>query len=181
MATIPDTLGPQMQSLLDCANGALIDGGRPASKRFLNPGLSVPSDDCCESGGQLWVRVLQQFPSRTFPALDTTSGCHPLFYVAQLGVGTLRCAHTVDDHLEFPTECEMTGDALGMLADKALLETAIRCCWQPTTPYQKVLLTGWTPVENEGGCVGGEWLISVAIGACPCPEEDAPGPVEVEC
>lgn len=181
MATIPDTLGPQMQSLLNCANGALIEAGRPAGKRFINPGLSVPWDNCCEDQGQLWVRVVQQFPSRTFPNPDASSaGCHPLFYTVQLGIGTIRCAHTVDDDMVFPTECEMTEDAYGMLADKALLETAIRCCWQPSTPYQKVILGNWAPVENEGGCVGGEWLVSVAIGACPCPE-DPPAPVPVEC
>src|SRR3546814_5550208 len=71
MATIPDTLSPEMWALLNCANGALEEAGVPVGKAFLNPGLTVPDDNCCD--GQLAVRVIERFPSRTFPAIDATA------------------------------------------------------------------------------------------------------------
>src|SRR3546814_9039882 len=78
MATIPDTLSAEMWALLLCANGALEEAGVPVGKAFLNPGATVPDDDCC--AGQLAVRVIERYPSRTFPAIDTTaSNCNPLF------------------------------------------------------------------------------------------------------
>src|SRR3546814_12414700 len=97
----------------------------PVGKAFLNPGATVPDDDCC--AGQLAVRVIERFPSRTFPAIDATaSNCNPLFWAVQLGVSVLRCAHVVDDDGTFPTGPEMTADALAMNPDAPLLATAIR-------------------------------------------------------
>src|SRR3546814_11437741 len=84
-----------MWALLLCANGALEEAGVPVGKAFLNPGATVPDDDCC--AGQLAVRVIERYPSRTFPAIDTTAtNCNPLFWAVQLGVSVLLCAPTVD-------------------------------------------------------------------------------------
>lgn len=178
MATLPDVLSPAMSNLLACANGALIEAGVPAGKTFLNPGLEVPWDNCCEDEGQLWVRVLQMYPSRTLPTPDqTAASCNPMFWTAQLGVGTMRCAHTVDDDFNFPTQQEMTSDALVMTRDAALLETAIRCCWQP--PMEKFIIQQWVPMTTEGGCAGGEWVLFVALPSCKCPT-DPPEPVTPE-
>src|SRR3546814_8176711 len=71
MATIPDTLSPEMWALLNCANGALEEAGVPVGKALLNPGLTVPDDNCCD--GQLAVRVIERFPSRTSHAVDATA------------------------------------------------------------------------------------------------------------
>lgn len=175
MATIPDNLSPEMWALLSCANGALVEAGVPVGKAFLNPGLIVPSDDCCD--GQLSVRVIERFPSRTFPAIDSTSSnCNPMFWAVQLGVSVLRCAHTVDDQGNFPTAEQMTADALAISRDMALLETAIRCCWVPVGTEKK-MLQQWTPLETEGGCMGGEWRVYFAEASCSCPE-DHPLPLE---
>jgi len=170
MATIPDNLTPEMWALLACANGALQEGGRPVGKAFLNPGLTVPDDDCCAGGGQLSIRIIERFPSRTFPTIDTTaSNCNPLFWAVQLGVAVRRCAHTVDDHENFPTAEEMTADARGINEDAALLETAIRCCWVPRGLGKK-MIQQWNPLETEGGCMGGEWRVYFALPSCACPD-----------
>lgn len=170
MATLPDVLSPTMAALLACAEAAVIEGERPVSKAFLNPGLTVPFDDCCEGGGQLWVSVAQVYPSRSFPQPDqTAASCNPMFYVAQLRVGIIRCAATVDSNGVFPTGAQMTADALGMTADMALLETAIRCCWEP--PMEKFILERWVPLEDAGGCVGGEWSVFVTLPSCACPAD----------
>lgn len=176
MATIPDTLTAEMWALLTCANGALEEAGVPVGKAFLNPGATVPDDDCC--AGQLAVRVIERYPSRTFPTIDTTaSNCNPLFWAVQLGVSVLRCAHTIDDDMNAPTGEQMTADAAAMNRDAALLETAIRCCWQPNPTLSKKMIQQWTPKETEGGCMGGEWRVYFAQGSCACPE-DHPEPVE---
>lgn len=169
MATIPDTLSDEMWALLLCANGALIEAGVPVGKAFVNPGETVPDDECCE--GQLAVRIVERFPSRTFPSIDTTaSNCNPMFWAVQLGVSVLRCAHVLDDNGVFPTGEEMTADAFAMNRDAALIETAIRCCWVPRGTEKK-MIQGWRPKETEGGCMGGEWLVYYAQPSCSCPEE----------
>src|SRR3546814_5871739 len=73
--------------------------------------------------------------------------------------------------MNFPTGPEMTADALAMNRDAALLETAIRRCWDPNPSLSKKMIQQWTPKETEGGCMGGEWRVYFAQGSCACPEE----------
>lgn len=181
MAYYPDLLGPTMGALLDCAEDALIENGRPAALVHLVPGLQVAWDNCCEGEGQLWVRVLQVYPTggpaAPFPQQDVGQSCGVAHLAAVLGVGVVRCVHTLDDQGDPPTGQEMTGDALGMTADMAILLGAIECCFiadRRPTPRVGV----WTPQGAQGGCGGGEWQLTVGVSACGCnvqPPPPAPG------
>lgn len=142
-----------MQSLLDCAEQKMAEAGRPAFGRvFLNPGNEAPWDDCCS--GQLWVRA-----GTMFPVNPVQGNCGVTDFTTSLYLGSLRCAHTVDDNGTAPTAAEMTGDATAEVDEAEILLDAIRCCFNNLG--KKIVV--WTPLGVEGGCVGGEWQVDVRV------------------
>lgn len=173
-----DVTGPAMAALLDCANTALNGYDRPVARAFLNPGLDTPWDACADNcDGQLWVRVIERFPSGTpFPSRDTSAkSCHPLAWATTLAVGVLRCTPTVNDDGSPPAADAMTASALEMTEDAAILEEALRCCFAETAGSQlvaRLILGAWVPLGPQGGCVGGEWQLTIASPVCACPTPD---------
>ena len=174
-----DLVRTTMFDLLECAEQALIDCGNPVGLATLAPGTTVAWDNCCEPGGQLYVRLVEVFPTAgttaAFPSIDSQQQCGVSMLAAQLAVGVIRCAHTVDDEGNPPTAQEMTVDALKTTEDMSSLLQAITCCWGPEQRQWK--LSNWTPQGVRGGCVGGEWTVYVAVSPCGCPPADpAPTP-----
>lgn len=170
--TPPDLLGPIMSDLLECADKALQEHGRPARLVHLAPGQQVAWDNCCDGQGQLWVRVISAHPSvgpnAPFPAVDAQQSCGVSALAAVLGVGVMRCAHTIDDRGDPPSASEMTADTLDTTRDMSILLRAVQCCFLPDRrPTPKV--GQWTPQGVMGGCVGGEWQVTVPVGVCDCP------------
>lgn len=162
-----DLFAEVMQTLLGCANQALIDCGRPVGRAFLAPGSQVAWDDCCD--GQLWVRMINVFPSgRPFPAVDSVQPCGIAVLAVQLAVGVVRCAAVVDDNGNAPTPEELTADTLAQSADASILLSAIQCCDLPTTTDKLIRVGTWTPSGPQGGCVGGEWTLTLGVGNCGC-------------
>lgn len=169
----PDRLGPLMGDLLDCAEAALVRYGVPTSLVHLAPGAEVAWDNCCEGGGQLYVRAIQMFPSgNPFPQIDGSArNCDPYMLAARVAVGVIRCAHTVTDEGLAPTAAQMTGDTLAMTRDAAILHEAVRCCFKDTPGLLKVLMESWQPLGPLGGCAGGEWPLIIGLPVCPCPTD----------
>lgn len=171
-----DLLREPMLDLLLCAETALDNCGRPVDLVTIAPGQTVAWDNCCENGGQLYVRAVEVFPTAgpgaSFPAIDSQQQCGVTLLAAQLAVGVIRCAHTIDDEGNPPTAAEMTADALGTTADMSILLDAIRCCFGPQQRHFK--LSNWTPQGVQGGCVGGEWNLFVAVSPCSCLPQDDP-------
>jgi hypothetical protein len=90
-----------------------------------------------------------------------------------IGLGTLRCASTVDDNGKAPTPAVLTEEALGVTRDASILLEAIKCCVAPMVDDQESLVTqlvigSWLPAGPDGGCVGGEWQLTVGHGSCGC-------------
>lgn len=162
-----DLFADTMQTLLDCAEQALNVCDRSVGRAFLAPGQQVAHDDCCD--GQLWVRLISAFPSgRPFPNPDSAQPCGILLMALQLGLGIVRCAHTVDDNGNAPTPEELTEDTLGGTLDASILLSAIQCCELPLATDKLIGLGTWTPSGPQGGCVGGEWSLTVGVGNCGC-------------
>lgn len=171
-----DLVGPTLEQILACAKAALDDAGTPVGLAFVAPGSQVAHDNCCEGGGQLWVRLIQLYPTAgsrgpAFPQNDTAQLCGVNALAARIGVGVVRCAHTLDDDGTPPSGEDMTGDALAITQDASTLLQALLCC-VPTIPSQKgkppAKIGVWTPQGPSGGCAGGEWELTVALGTCSC-------------
>lgn len=162
-----------MAGLLDCAETALDGCGRSVGRAFLAVG-DVAHDNCCEDEGQLWVRLIEAYPSASgttpFPAQATNAQpCGIKILAARVAVGIVRCAHTLDDQGNAPTAEELTFDALGATADASILLSAIQCCDVLTrSPVQALRIGRWTASGPQGGCVGGEWELVLGLDNCGC-------------
>lgn len=174
--TYPDVIGPLMSAILDCADTQLTANGRECDRVLLAPGVEPAYDECCD--GFLYVRLTSMFPSgNPFPQQDTRPGnCKPTLIASTLAIGVLRCAAVVQDGGAVPTAEELTAETLGMTADASILLEAIKCCIVPltddTTSDAVVATIGtWNPLGPDGGCVGGEWTITIGHGSCGCPED----------
>lgn len=173
------SLEPVLTSILSAASSALSEAGLPAELVHLSPG-DIPSfDNCCEGGGQLWLRLAEVFPTAgqdaAFPALDSAQkgGCGVNLLALHLALGVMRCAHTIDERGRFPSGPEMTEDALGSYDDLMILLNVIVCDLDKLTGVQRVKVDRWSPRGVQGGCAGGEWGFFVAFDPCLCqpPEE----------
>lgn len=160
MAT--DNLAPAMQQMLACAQDGLTF---PVGRAHLAPGDQVAFDECCEGGGQLWVRLVDLRPSGTNTRQQRGFPCGVVSWRASLAVGVIRCAHTVDESGNAPTVDQLNGDTLAMTQDCVDLMQAIQCCFSGTIADLQ-----WDPLGPEGGCVGGEWSFTRLFDNCPCPD-----------
>lgn len=151
------TLWDALTGLLDCAETALGETAAGVPDRvFVNPGGPAPWDNCCDLGGQLWVRVISSAPSG-----DNTGPCP--YLVTRVGLGVVRCAHSVDDRGRPPTVEQVTADASTMVCDMSALFSALCGCddgWR---------VESWSPLGAQGGCVGGEWTLRTDA-ALKCPD-----------
>lgn len=165
---------PLLLPIVQATAGLLEDAGRPVSLAHLAPGAQVAWDNCCEGGGQLYLRVIEVYPTAGvggtgFPGRDQVQrgpGCGVTMLAFNLGLGIIRCAHVVDDHGNAPSAEEMTGDTLGTLDDMGLLLDVLTCLVPATKGIARTSINAWTPQGPQGGCVGGEWTFWVGIDPC---------------
>jgi hypothetical protein len=162
-----DYLGAALQDLLDCVTNQFAECDRLPGLVSLVPGASVAHDNCCEDGGQLYVRLAGLFPSgRPFPTADTVQRCGVTLLAARVMVGAIRCAHTLDDEGNPPAAELMTDDALQGTADALTILRALTCCesrWVKISSVER-----WNPVGPQGGCAGGEWGVILGLDWCGC-------------
>jgi len=170
-----DLIGPMLSAFLECATTSLGRDEAPfAGRSLVAPGGPPAWDDCCD--GMVWTRLISLLPSgKPFPQVDSAQQCGVLLWVATIGVGALRCAAVVDDQGVAPTPAILTAEALAVTQDAADLQQAIQCCMTGRTGGKPIKFSRWDPQGPEGGCVGGEWQIVVAVDNCRCPPEEVIG------
>lgn len=131
---------------------------------FLVPGAAVAADWCCPGDcqgpcGQAWVRLVQYYPSRAFPALDAAWSKVPGETAVQLEVGVLRCVAGLTDDGSPPTPEAMTADAVAALDDVGALRTTALGALAP----RRVVVGPYSAVGPQGYCAGGTLLFTVAL------------------
>lgn len=173
-APVVDTLAPIVEDLLACLVVRLDELDAPVCRAFWHPGSTAPWDACgTEDGGaegQAWVAVPRVYPSDNFPTETIDAHrCFPRGFAAEVVVGVLRCAATVDSSGRAPTAEQVTMDALKVSRDRAIALDAIVCCLigEDADPGE-YRLGAWEPLGPNGGCVGGQWTVTVAVDACRC-------------
>lgn len=167
-----EPIGPLLAQWVEATRGHLTNR---VNRTLVMPGASVVEDDCCEGGGQLHIRVISIVGVGAL-SNPNSQPCNPLYQV-RVGLGTRRCAHTVDDNGVPPSPAEMTADALLLLQDRADLMEAIVCSIAPTFHDRNDIATlrieDWLPSNILGGCMGTEITFTFNQVLCaPCPEED---------
>ncbi|MDN3056845.1 hypothetical protein PH213_20285 [Streptomyces sp. SRF1] len=134
--------------------------------------------------GQLTVSVARIYPAgQNFPAEDRTvqgvRGCTPPpLTAAELIITLLRCAPVVDEGGCPPSCEELTEAARAVHVDAATVYSALWCCLPGLGPNprrpRRFTVGGQRIIGPEGGCVGLEQRVTVALPGCgTCPGEDA--------
>ena len=155
-----------LTGLLDCAVDELdarADAeikGAPPRQYMSTEGLPV-FDDCCEEGGQVWTRILTAMPVNPLPIQSTAFHSCGQTMGVQIGVGIVRCGHTIIDIDTPPRASDLTDDSRQITEDMVTLARAILCC----VDERRKVLGRWSPAPGGlnigGGCVGGEWDVWV--------------------
>lgn len=135
------------------------------------------------AGGQLTVHVARTYATSSFPVDDRVvqgvRNCQPPAAIAvELVVTLLRCAPVMDSGGCPPTCEELAAAARTVHVDGAAITNALLCCL-PTTGTRRrgpvFFLGAQRVLEQEGGCMGVEQRVTVALSAsCPCPSEESP-------
>ncbi len=113
-------------------------------------------------GGQAWVRLVDAFPSSTFPNPEATlANCWaPMAYNIEIGVA--RCAPMGENGVNgyVPPTQEENIDAIRLqTADIAALRRAVQCCFGGSERDYILGTYSQLPV-NGGGCVGGVFTVT---------------------
>ena len=120
------------------------------------PGDNVAWD---YGNGMAWVRLVDAYPSTTFPAPNTTPrGSCAAMLVGTLEVGLLQCAPTLRADGSLPTQAEQFEATRLQLAGMRAMHQAIACC-----DINLIVLGNYTPQGPQGVMVGGTWQINVGI------------------
>lgn len=154
------------QSVLLCMCGGLASQSVPWEGECCVVQDTPLFNNCCETGGFAWARVLRTYPSTRFPNADDTTDqedCSVL-WAAQLEVGHARCVCYTD------CDCESRGKNAKLVLDDA--EAAIRgiaCCFEGgSCSGVDYRIQTQEMLDGRGGCGGSKITIAVRHQVC-CP------------
>jgi hypothetical protein len=149
----------RLGALLECLCTAVEEVGPVC---YCGPyfGGDTPLDHCeeCSGGkcGQAWVRLVQAYPSSSFPNPDADGNCAmPLAYEWEVGVA--RCAPSMDVDGSAPTRDENLATTVQQYEDMRAMRKAIQCCFgSDDVDY---ILGPYTPGVVLGGCNVATWQV----------------------
>lgn len=151
-----DALPPESTVQGPCAAG-IMAGAAPA----LDRGLDC-ADGCL---GMLWVRLVNLYPSRAFPAADATPYRGDLSWAVHVEVGVVRPAPPMEDaagELLIPSMEEEQAAAALAVTDAAILRTALLDGYAGDGEIG-IVLGAWTPFGPDGGIVGGALTVTIQV------------------
>jgi len=159
---MPDLIVRLTQELLDCCCSALEKTACGCPGRAFVSAGAVAHDDCCACDGQLWVGVERVFAYDRFPAPAGMLTCLPPL-AADIVIGVIRCAPTVDDNGNPPTVDALNASSAQVYEDAYAVMNGVLCCLAPTSKARPAVIGNQRPVGPAGGCVGTELRLTVAL------------------
>jgi hypothetical protein len=153
---VADRVGPVLQSALAAVAPAVgIDPG--AGQVSLQPGNTAVWDNCCESGGTLWARLVSLVPKYSKDKVPCLTHVQ-----IRAAVGWVKCVHVLEGDGDPPTAEEQTSDTLQITGDaQAAFDALVAHGWDGTHFFSRSLrLEQGAPQGPEGGCAGFEWTFS---------------------
>lgn len=180
MALTDDLATPLANELLMCLCEQMAQVTDPPASCCLRNGDVVPwlmdatRDECCE--GLAWVRVVTIFAGFPEPTLTVPISNEISNWSVTLEMGAVRCG----PFSQLVPSCdEWTETTNRVLEDSYAMRQAF-CCFvngthrQPNARHRRgsVIPGPWEPLETQGGCAGGTWLLTVRSLPCDCPPEE---------
>lgn len=163
-----------LEGLRSCVATQLVTTSRPVCNLPIIWGSSpLPAQRCdctCADGGQGegWIRytALTNVPG---PGRGPYNACPSPGWDAQIEVGLWRCALTLDEAGNPPSDADYDELTQLMLDDVRALTRAWECCdWWRETRIDRAL-NSVVPSGPSGGCVGVIASGMVRLGGCGCP------------
>lgn len=168
--------GQIAQLVLSCLEDAYDGRPDPPGQICLRVGqvpfsAGLAEDLCCT--GLAWVRINRIYPSTVFPTEQTSvdGPCPVASWAVELELGVIRC---LPDHgAESGASCdEWTAAFLQVDDDAAAMREAVCCATSmlATNPlFSNLNLPGtWTPIDGQGGCIGGTMLATFGYDCSDC-------------
>lgn len=157
--TTDEILWPGIDALANCLCQEVIRSGVPPLCFCGVVAGEVAFDLTDDDTGMAWVRLVQAYPSTTFPqpAVGTQSCLAPL--VAELEVGIVHCFPAAKNAEDPPSTGEQWEAARLQQADMMVLYRAIQCCY---AKFEEAALGVYTPLGPDGGLVGGQWQVFIS-------------------
>jgi hypothetical protein len=153
------TIWPGLDALATCLCQEVIRAGIPSLCFCGVVAGQVAFDVTDDDRGMAWVRVVQAYPSTSFPqpAIGVRSCLAPL--VAELEIGLVHCFPASKDPETVPTEQDQWDAAMLQQADMMVLYRAIQCCYGKFDEYAVGI---YQPIGPDGGWVGGTWQVWIS-------------------
>jgi hypothetical protein len=139
---------------------------------------AIAWDDC--QCGQLAVTVTRLYPSNRFPqelsgqGSDVPSRCGAALLGVDLTVQVVRCAPSPTDADPAVACAALEATAQMVLDDAYWTRVGVVCCLrdlEDETTITDWLVRAQTPAGPQGGCVGSDLAVTVAVPYdCPCGE-----------
>lgn len=159
MALPNDTqIYPIMAELSACLCAELAEHDEPTCFCGIIFGEEIPVGLDGEECTSAYVRLVNAFPSNSFPQPDDGASCATsMAYV--LAVGIVRPMLILEDN-ELPSEASLIEEARVALADMAAIRRAIRCCLTDEKFEDLQYVLGqFTPAGQ--GLRGGEFAVTI--------------------
>lgn len=163
------------EQVLSCFDLALQDGPNPPAQVCLRVGevpfsAGLNEDLCCT--GLAWARVVSIVPSVRFPQQDTEpNDCQKSSWAVELELGAVRCMPFGDENAG-PTCDQWTAAFLQVDEDAASMRRALCCVYgliaTNATLIEQVVVGAWTPINNQGGCIGGTMNVTLQLDCLEC-------------
>jgi hypothetical protein len=157
----PDLIVRLTQELLDCVCASLEKTSCGCPCRAFVASGTVAWDSCCD-GGQLWVGVDRIYAYGTFPAPAGIVTCSPPL-ATDIVIGVLRCAPTINDQGEAPSAAALSASSAQVYEDAYAVTNGVLCCLTPTARQRPFVMGNQRPIGPQGGCVGTELRLTVAL------------------
>lgn len=112
---------------------------------------SVLSFDYCDEGGMAWARLVGIEP------VERQEGrvC-VIEYDVTIEVGALRCAPSLGENGELPSEAEQLAASMMQNYDLGILHKVLTCTKVPES-FDFAAMGPYTPIGPDGNCLGGTW------------------------
>lgn len=152
-----DTIWPLMVMLSQCLCEELTKRGLMPGDCFCGvvPGAVLVHD---YAEGEAWVRLVNMYPTTTFPQIDTRATNCTANLAATLEVGVMQCAPGVSASKKIPTQQDKFEQTRLQMATMRAMHQAIVCCG-----IEDKVLGQYNPSGPQGLQVGGTWNVDVLV------------------
>lgn len=141
-----------------CFCGIVMGDAVPVD--YVGDGSCADEDAHGVSCGAAYVRVTGAYPTRDFPEpLILPNANDVMAYTVSVGV--VRCIGVgLEDGSPIP-KAELEQVTLQLLSDMKSIRQAIQCCLVNAFPEVDHVLGVFTPIDQEGDIIGGEWPVTL--------------------